>query len=287
MSKKVVLITGTNSGFGYLTALGAAEKGHTVYATMRDIDGRNAEKAKELQAIDGISVIELDVTDGNGVKSAIDKIILSEGRLDVLVNNAGYFGGGLAETYTDDDLEKMFDVNVKGTWRTTKAALPQMRKQGDGLIINTSSGLGRFSAPFMTVYNSTKFAVEGLTEGLHYEVRPLGVDVVLVQPGAFPTEIFSKGTYGSDQEIAAGYGDLAKVPEQVSEGMGQMFEAMKPSPQMVPDAIFKLIDTPKGERPLRTVVDAMTGKFVENANANVKEDYANFLTAFGMKDMLK
>ncbi len=286
MSKKVVLITGTNSGFGYLTALGAAEKGYHVYATMRDVDGRNAEKAKELQAIDGINVIELDVTDGNGVKSAVDKIILSEGRLDVLVNNAGYLGGCLAETYTDDDLEKMFDVNVKGTWRATKAVLPQMRKQGEGLIVNTSSGLGRFSAPFMTVYNSTKFAVEGLTEGLHYEVRPLGVDVVLVQPGAFPTEIFSKVAYGSDQEITAGYGDLAKVPEQVSEGMGQMFEAMKPSPQMVPDAIFKLIETPKGERPLRTVVDAMTGKFVENANANVKEDYANFITAFGMKDML-
>jgi NAD(P)-dependent dehydrogenase (short-subunit alcohol dehydrogenase family) len=88
MSKKVVLITGTNSGFGYLTALGAAEKGYNVYATMRDINGRNAEKAKELQAIDGISVIELDVTDGNGVKSAIDKIILSEARLHVLVNNA-------------------------------------------------------------------------------------------------------------------------------------------------------------------------------------------------------
>jgi NAD(P)-dependent dehydrogenase (short-subunit alcohol dehydrogenase family) len=286
MSKKVVLITGTSSGFGYLTALGAAEKGYNVYATMRDTQGRNAEKAKELQAIEGISVIELDVTDSNGVKQAIAELISKEGRLDVLVNNAGYFGGGLAESYTDDDLEKMYDVNVKGTWRTTKAALPQMRKQGDGLIINTSSGLGRFSAPFMTVYNSTKFAVEGLTEGLHYEVRPLGVDVVMVQPGAFPTEIFNKVAYGSDQEIAAGYGDLAKVPEQVSEGMRQMFEAMKPSPQMVPDAIFKLIDTPKGERPLRTVVDAVTGEFVENANANVKEDYTNFLTAFGMKDML-
>jgi NAD(P)-dependent dehydrogenase (short-subunit alcohol dehydrogenase family) len=286
MTSKVVLITGTNSGFGYLTAKGAAERGHTVYATMRDIDGRNSEKAKELNAIENVNVIELDVTNAEGVKKALSGVIDKEGRLDVLVNNAGYFGGGLAETYSDIDLEKMYDVNVKGTWRTMKSSLPQMRKQGEGLIINTSSGLGRFSAPFMTVYNSTKFAVEGLTEGLHYEVRPLGVDVVMVQPGAFPTEIFSKVAYGSEQEVAEGYGELAKVPEQMGEGMAQMFESMKPNPQMVPNAIFKLIDTPKGERPLRTVVDGMTGEFVERANAKVKEDYDKFITAFGMGDML-
>jgi len=204
----------------------------------------------------------------------------------VLVNNAGYFGGGLAEAYTEDDVEKMYDVNVKGTWRMIKASLPQMRKQNSGLIINTSSGLGRFSAPFMTIYNSTKFAVEGLTEGLHYEVRPLGVDVVLIQPGAFPTEIFGKSTYGSDASVGAEYGELANVPEQVGHGMGQMFEAMKPNPQMIPDAIVKLIELPKGQRPLRTVVDGMTGQFIENANQKVKEEYANFLTAFGMADLL-
>ena len=286
MSKKVVLITGTNSGFGYLTAKSCAAKGYTVYATIRDIDGRNAEKAKELAAIENINVVELDVTNGEAVTKVVAEIIAKEGQLDVLVNNAGYFGGGLAEAYTEQDLEKMFDVNVKGTWRMLKACLPQMRKQHEGLVVNISSGLGRFSAPFMTVYNSTKFAVEGLTEGIHYEVRPLGVDVVMIQPGAFPTEIFGKSTYGSDAEVYSQYGDLAKVPEQIGAGMGQMFEIMKPNPQMVPDAILKLIETPKGERPLRTVVDGMTGEIVERANVKVKEEYVNFLTAFGMKDLL-
>ena len=286
MSKKVVLITGTNSGFGYLTALGAAERGYSVYATMRNTESKNSEKAQELDSIEGITVLDLDVTDGEGVQKVVDQIISTEGRLDVLVNNAGYFGGGLAEAYTEEDMERMFDVNLKGTWRTTKAVLPQMRKQGDGLIINTSSSLGRFSAPFMTVYNSTKFAVEGLTEGLHYEVRPLGVDVVLVQPGAFPTEIFSKTAFGSDNNVSSEYGELANVPNQINEGMGQMFEAIKPSPQMVPDAIFELIETPKGERPLRTVVDAVTGDFVKNANEKVKEGHEGFLTAFGMQDLL-
>jgi short-subunit dehydrogenase len=138
----------------------------------------------------------------------------------------------------------------------------------------------------MTIYNSTKFAVEGLTEGLHYEVRPLGVDVVLVEPGAFPTEIFSKVVSGADQNVTASYGELASVPDQINEGMGQLFETVKPDPQMVPDAIFKLIETPKGNRPLRTVVDAATGQYVENANGNVKEDYDKFLTAFGMAGML-
>lgn len=286
MSKKVVLITGTNSGFGYLTAKSAAEKGYTVYATIRDINGRNAEKAQELSGIENINVVELDVTEGESVNNVVSDIIAKEGQLDVVVNNAGYFGGGIAEAYSEDDVEKMFDVNLKGTWRVTKASLPQMRKQGDGLIINTSSGLGRFSAPFMTVYNSTKFAVEGLTEGLHYEVRPLGVDVVMIQPGAFPTEIFGKSTYGSDMSVMEEYGDLAKVPEQIGEGMGQMFEAVKPDPQMIPDAVIKLIETPKGQRPIRTVVDKLTGEYIEKANDQVKEQYANFLTAFGMKDML-
>ncbi len=286
MSKKIVFITGTNSGFGYLTAKTCAVKGYTVYASMRDTKGRNAEKAKELSAITDITVLDLDVTDTNGVTKAISGIIEKEGRLDVVVNNAGYFGGGLTEAYTETDLEKMFDVNLKGTYRVIKSSLPQMRKQGDGLIINISSGLGRFSAPFMTVYNSTKFAVEGLTEGLHYEVRPLGVDVVLIQPGAFPTEIFGKSTYGSDESVLAGYGDLAKVPEQIGAGMGQMFEAMKPDPQMIPDAIVKLIETPKGNRPLRTVVDGMTGAIVEKANADVKQGYVEFLTAFGMKELV-
>ncbi len=286
MGNKVILITGTNSGFGYLTAKGAAANGHTVYAAMRNTSTRNAERAKELDGIENVRVVEIDVTDAVQVKSAIQGIIEKEGRLDVLVNNAGYYGGGITETFTEEDMENMFDVNVKGPWRTMKAALPQMRKQGEGLIINISSGLGRFSAPFMTVYNSTKFALEGLTEGLHYEVRPLGVDAVIVQPGAFPTEIFSKTAYGADQDLAAEYGELAKIPEQMGQGMQEMFEQVKPSPQMVPDAIFNLMEMPKGQRPLRTVVDPITGQFVESANANVKEDYNNFLTAFGMGGLL-
>jgi len=286
MEKKVILITGTNSGFGWLTAKSCAALGHSVYATMRDTKGRNADKAKDLVHQANIEVLDVEVTNGKAVTDAVADIIKKEGRIDVVVNNAGIYATGIAETFTEEDLDKVMDVNVKGYWRTIRAALPQMRKQGEGLIINMSSAAGRFSVPFMTVYGSAKFALEGLTEGLHYEVRPLGVDVVMIQPGAFPTDIFGKIVGGSDASVIAGYGDLAKVPEQMGAGVIQMFEALKPNPQLVADAIIKLINTPSGKRPLRTVVDPATGNIIEMANEQVKEQYGNFLTAFGMQGML-
>ncbi len=286
MEKKVILITGTNSGFGWLTANSCAALGHKVYATMRDTKGRNADKARALVQQANIEVLDVDVTNGKSVTDAVATIIKKEGRIDVVVNNAGIYATGIAETFTEEDLGKAMDVNVKEPWRIIRAALPQMRKQGEGLIINISSVAGRFSFPFQMVYNSAKFALEGLTEGVHYEVRPLGVDVVMIQPGAFPTDIWGKMVAGSDATVIAGYGDLAKVPEQIGAGIGQMFEAMKPNPQLVADAIVKLINTPTGKRPLRTVVDPATGNFTEIANKHAKEQYDNFLTAFGMQAML-
>jgi len=230
--------------------------------------------------------LDLDVTNGQSVTDAVTTIKKKEGRIDVLVNNAGIYATGIAETFTEDDVDKIMDVDVKGAWRLIKAVLPQMRKQGEGLIINISSVAGRFSFPFQTIYNSAKFAIEGLTEGLHYEVRPLGVDAVIVQPGAFPTEIFGKILTGTDATVVDGYGDLAKVPEQIGAGIGQMFQTLKPSPQLVADAIVNLINMAKGKRPLRTVVDPATGSFSEIANKQVKEQYENFLAAFGMRTIL-
>jgi NAD(P)-dependent dehydrogenase (short-subunit alcohol dehydrogenase family) len=283
---KVVFITGTNSGFGWLTANTLANLGHKVYATMRDTKGKNEAKAIQLGNVENIIVLDVEITNDDSVKAAIKTVIDKEGKIDVVVNNAGYYANGVAESFSVNDVKEMFDVHVTSTWRTIKEALPQMRNQGEGLIINISSGLGRFSTPFMTVYNAAKFAVEGLTEGLHYEVRPLGVDVTMIQPGAFPTDIFGKTKSGTDTAVLAGYGELANVPSQVGAGMGQMFEALKPNPQLVADAIVKLIEAPKGQRPLRTVVDPVTGSFTEKANADVKVQFDNFLTAFGMQGLL-
>lgn len=286
MEKKIILITGTSSGFGWLAANTCAASGHKVYATMRDTKGRNADKAKTLAQHVNIEVLDVDIKNTGSINMAIATVLAKEGRLDVLVNNAGLYSVGITETFTEEDVANIMDVNVMGSWRTIRAALPNMRKQEEGLIINISSVAGRFSFPFQTIYNSAKFAIEGLTEGLHYEVRPLGVDVVMIQPGAFPTEVWGKIVTGSDTSVIPGYGDLAKVPDQIGAGISQMFEAAKPNPQLVADAILQLITASKGERPLRTVVDPATGDFSKIANRHVKEQLDSFLTSFGMGEML-
>lgn len=286
MSKKIVLITGTNSGFGWLTANSVAALGHKVYATMRDTEGKNADRAKALAKVENVTVLDVSLTDETSVKNAIDTIIAAEGTIDVLVNNAGISMFGVAETATPADMQRIFDINVIAPWRLMKLVLPFMRKQSQGLIINVSSGWGRFAAPFTVAYAASKFALEGLSEGLHYEVRPLGVDVAIIQPGAFPTEMSQKVQFGSDASVAEDYKVIAEIPNKLFAVIGQMFETIKPNPQDVADAVVNLITLPAGQRPLRTVVDPGTGEIVKKANDAVQVEYENVLRTFGMSDLL-
>jgi len=254
---------------------------------MRDTNGKNAEKAKALSATENITVLDVSLTDEASVQSAFDTIIAAEGRIDILVNNAGYSAMGVAESFSTADVQVMFDINTLAPWRLIKLALPFMRKQSEGLIINVSSGWGRFSAPFFAVYAASKFGLEGLSEGLHYEVRPLGIDVAIVQPGSFPTEMGQKSGTGSDTSVVDGYQAIADYPNKAFAAIGQMFDTNKPNPQAVADAVVNLINLPKGQRPLRTVVDPSTGKFVKNANEAVAVEYAKGIIAFGMEGLLK
>lgn len=286
MSKKVVLITGTNSGFGWLTAHSVAALGHQVYATMRDTEGKNADKAKALSQIENVTVLDVSLTDEASVNNAIDTIIAAEGKIDVLVNNAGAAMFGVAESSTTADVQRMFDINVFAPWRLMKLVLPAMRKQSDGLIINVSSGFGTVSFPFSTVYSASKFGLEGLSEGLHYELRPLGVDVAIIQPGTFPTEMSQKVQSGSDTSVLDAYKAISDYPNKMFAAIGQIFETVKPDPQDVADAVVKLINLPKGQRPLRTVVDPSTGELITRANDAVNAEYAKALTAFGMEGLL-
>lgn len=286
MNRKVVLITGTNSGFGWLTAQSVAALGHKVYAAMRDTKGKNAEKAKALSLVDNISVLDVSLTDESSVNAAFETIIAKEGMIDVLINNAGVTMFGVAETATTEDVQRIFDINVMAPWRLMKLALPFMRKKSEGLIINVSSGYGRFSAPFSAIYGSSKFALEGLTEGLHYEVRPLGIDVAIVQPGAFPTEMSNKIQFGSDISVSDQYKVLAPYQDKMFTAMGNIFETIKPNPQEVADAVVGLINLPQGQRPLRTVTDPTTGEIVSTANSAVQVEYAKILSAFGIEELL-
>lgn len=286
MEKKIVLITGTNSGFGWLASKSLAESGHIVYATIRDTKGKNAAKTKELEGMENVRVLDVSLTDEESIKKAVDTILKNEGRIDVLINNAGAGMFGVAESATAEDLKRMLDVNAVAPWRLMKLVLPTMRKQSEGLIINISSGWGRFSAPFSAIYAASKFALEALSEGLHYEVRPLGVDVAIIQPGAFPTEMSQKVQFGSDAGIAEDYKIIADLPNKMGAAIGKMFEATDPNPQEVADAIVKLVNLPKGHRPLRTNVDRATGHIVQAANQAVETEYANVLAAFGLSELL-
>ncbi|WPV01642.1 SDR family oxidoreductase [Mucilaginibacter sp. cycad4] len=286
MSKKVVLITGTNSGFGWLTAHSIAALGHQVYATMRDTQGKNKDKAEALSAVPNVSVLDVTLTDDASVQKAVDRILSETGRIDVLVNNAGFALNGVAESFTTANVQAIFDVNTFAPWRFIKAVLPAMRQQAEGLIVNVTSGFGRVAFPFATIYAGSKFGLEGISEGLHYEVKRLGIDVAILEPGAFPTEMNQKTQYASDQSVFEAYQAIADLPGKMISALGGAMQTHQPDPQMVADAIINLINAEKGTRPLRTVVDPITGKYIEAANEAVAAQFAPGLTVFGMGELL-
>jgi NAD(P)-dependent dehydrogenase (short-subunit alcohol dehydrogenase family) len=180
--KKTVLITGASSGFGRETVKIFARKGWNVIASMR-----SPEKETELLGMDGVLVTRLDVTDGGSIHDAIQAGIRQFGAIDVLVNNAGYGAIGVLETAPEDVIRQQFEVNLFGLIEVTKAVLPYMRARRSGLIVNVSSIGGRITFPFSTLYHATKFAIEGLTESLQYELEPFGIRLKIVEPGGYKT----------------------------------------------------------------------------------------------------
>jgi NAD(P)-dependent dehydrogenase (short-subunit alcohol dehydrogenase family) len=287
-----VLITGTSSGFGKLTAHTLAKQGHTVFASMRGASAKNAAPAAELRAWaerEGVKlhVVELDVTDQASVDAAVKQILSTAGHIDVVVNNAGYGLVGHEETFSPEQAQALFDVNVFGVQRVNRAVLPSMREKGKGLLIHISSGLGRVVLPCMGIYGASKFALEALAESYRYELAPTGVDSVIVQPGAFGTEFSNSLLQAANPERAAGYGAAAKLQEQMFAGIGAMLSGPNaPSPQLVADAVAKLIETPIGQRPLRTVVDPLTGQSTEAINSVAAQIQSVTLESMGIKAFL-
>lgn len=183
-STKVALVTGSSSGIGRVTALALARKGFLTFASMRNLD-----KRKTIESADKLPIraIQLDVTDDNSIQSAVQSILSSAGRIDVLVNNAGYGLTGAFEDISLEELRSQFETNLFGVARVTQAVLPTMRKQKSGRIINISSGAGRFGYPGGSAYVSSKFALEGLSEAMAYELDQFGIKVALVEPGFIKT----------------------------------------------------------------------------------------------------
>ena len=269
--KKIILITGASTGFGRDTAETLARAGHRVFAAMRDIAGRNREHADALRG-KKINVVELDVTDDGSVDRAIASVLKEAGRIDVLVNNAGIASAGVSEAFTPDQAKVLFNTNVIGIHRTIRAVLPSMRAAGDGLIINIGSVLGRVTFPFFSIYGASKFAVEALTDGFRYELSQLGVDVVLVQPSAYPTNMYASIQQPADAARATAYGATGEIPGKMFATFTEMFSSpAAPDPHDVATAIAALIDRPRGERPARTVVgQPFASEAVNTATAPVQ-----------------
>ncbi len=259
--KKTILITGTSTGFGKLMALQLAEQGHQVIASMRGINGKNAEVAAELASNDHITVKEIDVTKQETINKAVQESIEQFGKIDVLVNNAGVYGGGLQEAYSMEQVHWLFDVNVYGPLRMNQAVLPHMRERKDGLVINISSLIGLSAMPMASIYCATKFALEGLVEGSYPELLPIGVENVLVEPGLFPTEILQKQGVNADlPEVVASYGGLSEqMGAQIGQNMMALIEQKQPNPQSIADKVVELIHMEKGTRPMRNIVCTLCG----------------------------
>ncbi|TAK59094.1 MAG: SDR family oxidoreductase [Dehalococcoidia bacterium] len=204
----VVLITGCSSGFGMLAAVEFARRGDAVYASMRDTlkSGPLLDEAKAAGA--SVRVIPLDVTDAASVKAAVADMMAREGRIDVLVNNAGVGMHGPVEEAEDDEAHALFETNVFGLLRVTRAVAPQMRAQGSGAIVNVSSLAGKVSSPFGGLYAATKHAVEALSDALYFELHPFGVRVSVVEPGDFETRFGDNRMMERRFNAASPYADL-------------------------------------------------------------------------------
>jgi len=258
---KNIIITGSSSGFGLKAAKDFADQGHKVFATMRKPEGKNAEKKAELEShSDLIKVVDMDVTNDTSVKDTMDGILAEAGHVDILINNAGIMYLGITEAFSIEQARFQMETNYYGAIRTMQAVLPFMRKRGSGLIINTSSLVGRMSPPFFGTYTATKHALEGYSQALRYEVSPFGVDVVVVEPGPFGTGLLASGQIPAHSEVLDSYGELAGVPAAMGENFAQMLQSDDaPDPQWVVDAYLKLAEMPAGKRPTRTVVGITWG----------------------------
>jgi NAD(P)-dependent dehydrogenase (short-subunit alcohol dehydrogenase family) len=271
-NQKVAIVTGTSSGIGREIALLLARNEFTTYATMRNI-----EKSLELKSIADkenipLRFVQLDVTDDNSVNNAIQTINTESHRIDVLVNNAGYALTGAFEDISIEEFKAQYETNVFGLVRTTQAVLPIMRKQKSGLVVNISSGIGRFGIPTTSAYVSTKFAIEGLSESMSYELEPFGIKTVIIEPGVIKTNFFNSTKLAKkSQDPNSPYKQLMKCLES---GMNKMIENGSP-PEYVAKIVFDAITT---ENPkLRYLAGDDVEQIMEIKKKMSDEDFHNMM----------
>jgi NAD(P)-dependent dehydrogenase (short-subunit alcohol dehydrogenase family) len=290
----IIVITGASSGFGALTARALARSGHIVYASMREITGRNAPRVKEVEKYAAeynvdLRPIELDVSSEKSCETAIQEIIAKNGRLDVVVHNAGHMVFGPAEAFTPEQLAELYDVNVLSTQRVNRAALPQLRKQRKGLVVwvSSSSSAGG-TPPYLAPYFAAKAGTDAMAVIYARELSRWGIETSIIVPGAFTggTNHFAHAGSPADKARAAEYeaGPYAGFGDQVLKGFASIVPPDADA-SAVADAIVKVVDTPFGKRPFRVHIDP-TQDGAEVVNAVLDRVRAELLRRIGLGDVL-
>jgi NAD(P)-dependent dehydrogenase (short-subunit alcohol dehydrogenase family) len=239
---------------------------------MRESEGRNAEHRhtiEQLAATEGLrlQVLELDVTDDVSVQSAVEEALSRAGRLDVVINNAGYAALGVSEAFTPEQFEHIFQVNVFGVVRVNRAVLPAMRQQRSGVLIHVSSGAGRVVVPAMAAYSASKFALEAIADAYRYELLPFGIDSVLIEPGIYRTPIFDRVVGPGDDERLSQYGAATEYAERVLGVFhGAIAAPDNPGSDEVAEALVQLVEMPSADRPFRTVVPEPIRQLLQGYN---------------------
>lgn len=293
MKKQIVLVTGAGSGIGKLTALSLAEAGHVVYASMRDIAGRNNGRAAELRALAAakniqLHPLELDVLSQESADAAAATIVREQGHLDVVMQNAGHLVVGPTEAFTPDEIARVFDTNVLGAQRVNRAVLPYLRAQESGLMlwISSTTTKGGFP-PFMGPYGAAKAAMDSLAVTLAYEIARFGIETSIVVPGAFTkgTDHFPSAGKPADATTAAAYARYDGLMDQI----GARLSALTPDnadPQAVADEIVRIVGLPAGTRPMRSLID-FVGDGAQEVFEVSERVRIEFAKRIGMADLLE
>ena len=287
MSKKI-LITGASGGFGSLSVNELLQQGHEVWAAMRDPQQRNRQIADELEQA-GAIVVELDVTDQASIDQALAKVIAEGGAPEVLIHNAGVGSLGLQEAFTTEQLQALFDVNVFGVHRLTRALLPHWRRTGEGQLVFISSLLGRMTIPYYGPYNASKWALEAMAENFRTELSSFNIDVSIIEPGGFPTSFIDNLVKAADQQRLDDLGEYAEAPFAFLQGFEQALAANPAQdPNLVAQAIAETVEAPAEQRPFRRIVDHMgMGDAIAGYNEQLHQLTQGIYSAFGIDHMLQ